>query len=53
MKIVEETRQMLSEKFGDINFIEEGHQYFIDKKKYTSVSHIIKKYEQPFDEDTK
>ena len=53
MKIIEETRQMLSEKFGDINFVEEGHQYFIDKKEYTPVSHIIKKYEQPFDEDAK
>lgn len=53
MKIVEETRQMLNEKFGDIKFIEEGHQYFIDKKEYTPVSHIIKKYEQPFDEESK
>jgi len=50
MKIIEETRHMLNEKFGDINFIEEGHQYFIGEKEYTPVSHIIKKYEQPFDE---
>jgi hypothetical protein len=53
MKIVEETRQMLNEKFGDIKFIDEGHQYFINEKEYTPVSHIIKKYEQPFDEDFK
>lgn len=53
MKIVEETRQMLNEKFGDIKFIEEGHKYFIDEKEYTPVSNIIKKYEQPFDEDLK
>lgn len=53
MKILEETRKLLDEKFGDIDFIEENHQYFIDKKKYTSVSNIIKKYEQPFDEDAK
>lgn len=53
MKILEETRKLLEEKFGDIDFIEENHQYFIDKKKYTSVSNIIKKYEQPFDEDAK
>lgn len=53
MKIVEETRQMLNEKFGDIKFIEECHKYFIDEKEYTPVSNIIKKYEQPFDEDLK
>lgn len=53
MKILEETRKLLEEKFGDIDFIEENHQYFIDKKEYTPVSHIIKKYEQPFDEDAK
>lgn len=53
MKIIEETRELLKDKFGNIEFIEEGHQYFIDKKEYTPVSHIIKKYEQPFDEDTK
>lgn len=53
MKILEETRKLLEEKFGDIDFIEEGHKYFIDKKEYTPVSHIIKKYEQPFDEDAK
>ena len=53
MKILEETRKLLEEKFGDIDFIEENHQYFINKKKYTSVSNIIKKYEQPFDDDAK
>lgn len=53
MKIVEETRELLDEKFGNIDFIEEGHHYFIDEKEYTSVSNIIKQYEQPFDEDAK
>lgn len=53
MKIVEETRKMLGEKFGDIMFVDEGHQYFINEKEYTPVSHIIQKYEQPFDEDGK
>lgn len=53
MEIIEKTREMLHEKFGDIKFIEEGHQYFIDGKEYTPVSHIIKRYERPFDEDSK
>ena len=49
--ICENTRQLLEEKFGNIQFIEEGHEYFIDKEKYTPVSTIISEYEQPFDED--
>lgn len=51
--LIENTRQLLKEKFGNINFIEEGHHYFIGKKEYTPVSYIIKKYEQSFDEDGK
>ena len=53
MNIVEKTRELLKEKFSDIDFVEESHQYSIGGKKYTSVSNIIKQYEQPFDEDLK
>lgn len=53
MKIVEETRKLLGDRFNDITFIEEGHRYFINGNEYTPVSHIIKKYEQPFDEEAK
>ena len=49
--ICENTRKLLEEKFGNIQFIEEGHEYFIEKEKYTPVSTIISEYEQPFDED--
>lgn len=49
--ICENTRQLLEEKFGNIQFIEEGHEYFIDNEKYTPVSTVISEYEQPFDED--
>ena len=49
--ICENTRQLLEEKFGNIQFIEEGHEYFIENEKYTPVSTVIKEYEQPFEED--
>ena len=49
--ICENTRQLLEEKFGNIQFIEEGHEYFIEHEKYTPVSTVISEYEQPFDED--
>lgn len=49
--ICENTRQLLEEKFGNIKFIEEGHEYFIENDKYTPVSTVISEYEQPFDED--
>ena len=49
--ICENTRRLLEEKFGNIQFVEEGHEYFIEKEKYTPVSTIISEYEQPFDED--
>lgn len=49
--ICENTRQLLEEKFGNIRFIEEGHEYFIENDKYTPVSTVISEYEQPFDED--
>ena len=50
-KICENTRELLYEKFGNIQFVEEGHEYFIEKEKYTPVSTVISEYEQPFDED--
>lgn len=46
-------REYILEKFGDIRFIEESHQYFIDKKEFTSVSSIIKEYEVYVDWDKK
>jgi hypothetical protein len=49
--ICESTRKLLCEKFGNIQFVEEGHEYFIEKEKYTPVSTVISEYEQPFDED--
>jgi hypothetical protein len=49
--ICENTRELLYEKFGNIQFIEEGHEYFIENEKYTPVSTVISEYEQPFDED--
>jgi hypothetical protein len=49
--ICENTRKLLYEKFGNIQFIEEGHEYFIENEKYTPVSTVISEYEQPFDED--
>ena len=49
--ICENTRQLLEDKFGNIQFIEEGHEYFIENEKYTPVSTVISEYEQPFEED--
>ena len=49
--ICENTRKLLCDKFGNIQFVEEGHEYFIEKEKYTPVSIVISEYEQPFDED--
>lgn len=52
-RVVADTRALLTEKFGDINFIEEGHHYFIGSDEYTPVSNIIKLYEQVVDWDQK
>ena len=43
--IRQETRDLIKQKFSEINFIEEGHKYFIGEKEYTPVSNIIKLYE--------
>jgi len=50
---VDECRNILMEKFGNIHFIEEGHHYFIEDKEYIPVSNIIKKYEPYVDWDRK
>lgn len=50
---VDECRNVLTEKFGDIRFIEEGHKYFINDIEYIPVSNIIKKYEPYVDWDKK
>lgn len=50
---VRDCRNLVLEKFGDIKFIEESHQYFIDDEEYTPVSNIIKEYEPEVDWDQK
>lgn len=50
---VKECRNLVIDKFNDIEFIEEGHIYKIDGTEYTSVSNIIKKYEPEVDWDQK
>ena len=50
---VSNCRNLILEKFGDIEFLEEGHKYTIDGVEYTSVSNIIKKYEPEVDWDQK
>jgi uncharacterized protein YeeX (DUF496 family) len=50
---VNDCRNLILEKFGDIEFLEEGHKYTIDGVEYTSVSNIIKKYEPEVDWDQK
>ena len=50
---INECRDLLVQKFGDIEFLEEGHKYTIDGVEYTSVSNIIKKYEPEVDWDQK
>ena len=46
-------RNLVLEKFGDIQFIEEGHKYTIDGEEYTPVSTIIKEFEPYVDWDQK
>lgn len=49
--IISECRKLINDKFGNICFIEEGHQYHIGDVEYTPVSNIIKKYEPYVDWD--
>lgn len=46
-------REYILNKFNDIKFIEESHQYFIDDKEYTPVSNVISEYEVYVDWDLK
>jgi hypothetical protein len=50
---VNECRDLMIQKFGDIKFLEEGHQYFIGDQEYIPVSNIIKRYEPVVDWDQK
>lgn len=50
---VNECRNLVIDKFSDIEFIEEGHIYKIGDVEYTAVSNIIKKYEPEVDWDKK
>ena len=50
---VNECRNLIIQKFGDIKFLEEGHKYFIGEDEYIPVSNIIKKYEPEVDWDQK
>lgn len=49
----ENAKEYLENKFGDINFIEESHQYFINEDEYTPVSNVISEYEVYVDWDKK
>lgn len=46
-------RNLVLEKFSDIKFVEEGHQYTIDGEEYIPVSNIIKEFEPYVDWDQK
>lgn len=35
----------------EIKFIEKGHQYFVDRQEYISVTTLIEKYQNPFNEE--
>lgn len=56
-KIIDEAkviRDKIYNAFSNIRFIEESHQYFVKdsngvEEEYNSVSHVIHKYNQPFD----
>ena len=41
----ENAKEYIQEKFKNIEFIEESHQYFVNGVEYTPVSNIIKEYE--------
>ena len=50
---VKSCRNLVLEKFSDIKFLEEGHQYFIGEQEYIPVSNVIKEYEPVVDWDQK
>lgn len=48
-----DVRNLINEKFGNINFVEEGHHYYIDDEEYIPVSNVISEYEPYVDWDEK
>ena len=56
-KEIEETRNLITESFKDLEFVEDVHKYFLPKGKkkieLPSVSSIIKRWEQEVDWDEK
>ena len=50
---VNECRDLIGNKFGNIKFLEEGHQYFIGEDEYMPVSNVIKRYEPVVDWEQK
>ena len=52
-KKVNSCRSLILEKFGNIEFEEEGHKYTIDGQEYIPVSNVIKEYEPQVDWDQK
>ena len=50
---VNECRNLIGNKFGNIKFLEEGHQYFIGEDEYMPVSNVIKRYEPVVDWEQK
>ena len=45
-------REYINDKFKDIEFLEEGHQYYINGVEYTPVSNVISEYENDTDWDS-
>lgn len=50
-KIVTEIRQQVIEAFKDLEFFEEGHQYFLRGEELPSVSGVTHNFKPPFDSD--
>lgn len=50
-EIIQAIRNLISENFSDIVFIDQGHKYFIGTEEYTPVSNIIDRYVRPFEKD--
>lgn len=49
LKEISNARELLFDKFGDIEFEEEAHRYFIDGDEYTPVSTVISQFENEFE----
>lgn len=47
-----EIRCRILESFGDLEFQEDGHKYFLNGKQLPSVSQVVHQFETPFDQDT-